>query len=243
VHTSVGGWAQLRRLTTMGGFAPRTYRSKKVEWVGVDGFTVEVVPDPRAGERGVKPHSRLTHKRQSRVNQADDALGNITMKKGEHRFVFDIRSVSSSGYGIRVGVASTDGRERFGIRLSDGRSVRVPEANQDLGEAPVMLAERVAGALDRAVSRRVEVIVNMALHTVHYSVDGATAVDSGVLPDDYPDELVPWAQMFYKHDEVTISHYRTARLPQRSTPRSASSRREVPPPAKKPPYEAGPWSP
>ena len=229
----------------MGGFPPRSYRSKAAKWVGTDSsaFTVASIPDPRAGERGVKPHSRITHKRQSRVHQADDALGNIVMKAGEHRFVYDISSVTSSGCGIRVGVASVDGRERWGIRLSDGRSVRVPAADLDPGEAAVLLAERAVGTMERAVSRRVEVIVNMAQRIVRYSVDGATAVDSGVLPDDYSDELVPWAQLFYKDDAVTLSHHRTARVPQRASPRLVRSRREVPAPVRKPPFEAGPWTP
>jgi hypothetical protein len=218
--------------------APRHYRRRRAKFVITDTskdarFREERVPDPRAG---FKPMSRLTHQMQSRVHQPDDCLCDVQMTKGEHRFVFDVCTSSSSGGGIRMGVASADGYYRWGVRASDGRSIRLPSA--DAGEPAVMLAEGVTNVQERACVRRVEVVVDMARRTVQYSVDGAGLVDSGVLPDEYPDTLVPWVQLFYKHDAVMISSYRRRSVNYKPQPRSPPK-----PPRKEPAseYEAGPW--
>ena len=227
--------------------SPHAWRQRSSKWAvsSPELFKIESTPDPREGHHAT---SRLLHMRQSRVNQPDDALGDRVMSKGEHRFVFDIDSARSSGSLVRVGVASTDGRDRWGIRLTDGRSISirpgVPTAEERERQCNVLLADKpiAAARQERAVSRRVEVIVDMARRHVFYSVDGGSAVDSGVLPEDYPELLVPWAQLFYKGDAVTLSQHRSravnhaARSPRlQPTPSKPSS---PPPPA----FDAGSWS-
>ena len=108
-----------------------------------------------------------------------------------------------------------------------------------------MLSEGFLGSAhaERAVGRRVEVLVDMDRKMLSFSVDGAAHVDSGVLPADLPDALVPWAQVFFKGDAVTLSHHRS-----RATAGSVPSPTpvKVKPPSKvydMTPFEAGPWTP
>ena len=76
-----------------------------------------------------------------------------------------------------------------------------------------------------------------------FSIDGAAAVDSGVLPAELPESLVAWAQVFFKGDVLTLSHHRS-RLTGQSPPSPPP-----PVPVPRPPrtyddttFEAGPWT-
>jgi len=235
--------------------SPHSWKPKTSNWVAEadNHFKTESIPDPR---QGYKPQSKLVHSRQSRVNQPDDAFGGRIMKTGEHHFVFEVNSQRSSGCGMRVGVASSDGRDRWGIRLVDGCAVYVGRG-MDSAEARDrqlggMLTDKPPATIggtnyrECAVTRRVEVFVDMARRIVKYSVDGGYAFDSGVLPEDYSDALVPWAQTFYKGDTVTLSQHRSRAATRPSSPRLTEAKT----PKKKPrdrwdskPFEAGPWTP
>ena len=235
--------------------SPHSWKPKTSNWVAEadNHFKTESIPDPRLG---YKPQSKLVHSRQSRVNQPDDAFGGRIMKTGEHHFVFEVNSQRSSGCGMRVGVASADGRDRWGIRLVDGCAVYVGRG-MDSAEARDrqvggMLTDKPPATIggtnyrECAVTRRVEVFVDMARRIVKYSVDGGYAFDSGVLPEDYSDALVPWAQTFYKGDTVTLSQHRSRAATRPSSPRLTEAKT----PKKKPrdrwdskPFEAGPWTP
>ena len=256
----------------MAAFLPRPFQRRASSFAPdrakPGAFKVESQADVRDG---FYPKSRAEHLRQSRVNEADDILGDKVMTKGEHRFIFEIdSSTSSSCSNIRVGVASIDGHsaqrtlpvaarlhihprcvrvllaaERWGIRPIDGRSVSCTAGRMDTA---VLLAsgscERTVPK-ERTVRQRVEVTVNMNRRLVLYSVDGAIAIDSGVIPDDYPDALVPWVQLFYKGDSVTLSEHRYRQIVQPPSPRSPSSTRKKPqtPWSNDKPYEAGQWTP
>ena len=205
---------------------------------------------------GLPAASGLTHSRQSRVGQSDDAFGALVMSRGEHRFVLTIECAhSSSGAGLVLGVAAAPDpsqpsyvRPKWGVRPWDGRCVRVPAPGPSATDAnAVILAEshpRVGLYTERAVAKRVEVIVDMERRAIAFSVDGASAVDAGVLPDELPSALVPWAQLFFKGDTVALSHHRE-RPPRRASPRSP------PPPVMvtrgpqwdERVFEAGPWTP
>lgn len=235
-------------------FLPHAWTWRSSKWVHDSSGAFDkpdVVPDVR---ENMHAHSRLKHARQSRVNQPDDAFGDRKMTKGEHKFVFDIDSCSSSGSGVRVGVASEDGRERWGIRPVDGRAVYVTSSlpSPDLEErtqererlSSAFLADKpmAASRQERAVGRRIEVCVDMTRRLVTYSVDGGTGFDSGVLPDDYPDVLVPWAQLFYKEDSVTLSQHRSRAVNRKASPRSPATPRKPSSPAT-PTCDSGPWTP
>ncbi len=58
----------------------------------------------------------------------------------------------------------------------------------------------------------------MERQRVSFSVDGASAVDARIPPADMPSALVPWAQIFYKGDAVTLSHHRFRQTPSVRTP-------------------------
>ena len=240
-------------------------------------FTATAVKDPRTTARYPKSklvHQRQTRVR----DQPDDAFGNFVMTRGEHKFVYEIecdlhkdtkgndrlpgsgfrpksalpsRAAVGSGSGIRVGVASKDGSKRWGIRPSDGRAVSQGDDidHRDYGPTSNLLADAVMPCQQaRAVGTRVEVTVNMARRIVKDSVDGATAVDSGVLPDDYPDELIPWCQLFYQNDAVTLSDHRFRPVNHPPSPRSPSdaarkdTRKRVESIRATPYFEAGPWT-
>jgi hypothetical protein len=193
---------------------------------------------------------RLTHTRQSRVGQADEAFGDRIMRHGEHKFVFTIDCAhSSTGTGVYLGAASAsaDGhaRRRFGVRVSDGRFVMYPAGPASGSASAVNCSEGWMGAAqsERAVGRRVEVLCDMDRRRLSFSVDGAAHVDCGVLPDELPDALVPWVQVFFKSDVVTLSQHRSRRG---SGPPSPPAPVRVAPPAKvyeATPFEAGPWTP
>ena len=231
-------------------FAPRAYHQRAAKWLAdansSDCFKVESITDPRGAKHF--PHSRIIHTRQSRVCQPDEAIGEFVMTRGEHRFVFEIKLAphvigtarASSASGILVGVASPDGHQRFGIRPSDGRAISIPAVEREQQAVMVGGSSRT----ERAVSQRIEVTVNMARRLVLYSIDGAPAVDSGVLPDDYPDSLVPWCSLFYKNDSVTLSHHQTRGVNYPTSPRSPpSSAGNRGTDSYFPAFEAGPWVP
>ena len=206
--------------------------------------------EERPGVDGDAPSTRLFHTRQSRVGQPDEAFGTRLMSKGEHRFVITLDELTSpSGSGLLLGVAdgADNGYSRFkyGIRVSDGRCVQYPTP-EDARNVKKTAAEGFLGSARavRAVDRRVEVVVDMDRRAVAFSVDGMTVVDSGILPGDLPDSLVPWCQIYYKGDAVILSHHRT-----RAT---AGKPPATPPPVRVPPpskvydmsaVDSGPWTP
>ena len=232
--------------------SPRALRANVSGWEESAYFKMETVPSGRDRD---PPGARIVHTRQSRVGQADEAFGDRVMSRGEHRFVFTIACAhSSTGSGLVLGVAAAAGsehvRQKIGIRPSDGRLVRVPAPEPVKGgerdSRPVLLAENcMPRASERAVGRRVEIIVDLERKQVAFSVDGASAVDSGVLPEELPSTLVPWVQVFFKGDAVTLSHHRVR------APKPGSSPRSPPPPVKvsalvsraydQSKFEAGPW--
>ena len=122
----------------------------------------------------------------------------------------------------------------------------VPPVAHDAASArkPVLLAENYMGVTqsERAVDCRVEVIFETDRKRLLFSVDGATAVDSGALPSELPDELVPWASLFFKGDSVTLVQHRTRATKGKPPP--------LPPAIVSPApkldmrkFEAGPWTP
>ena len=172
----------------MPGLSPHAWTHRSSQWKAQpSAFKTESIADPRGGYCA---QSKIRHTRQSRVNRPDEAFGELVMSKGEHRFVFDIEPSTSSGSCVRVGVASTDGHYRWGIRPIDGRAVCVlpglPSAEDRERQSRALLADKplATTASERAVAQRVEVTVDMARRQVLYSIDGGIAVDSGVLPDD-----------------------------------------------------------
>ena len=230
--------------------SPRALKYKPSNFVPDEFFKVEELPPHRDIE---EPMSRIVHKRQSRVGQADEAYGDRVMSKGEHRFVFTIHNTHhDAGTGILLGVAAADrgdgyARRKWGVRVSDGRLVSfpTPDASSPDGRDSKYLAEAfIEGQQMRAVGRRVEVVLDLDLGRLAFSVDGALAVDSGAMPDELPEALVPWVQVFYKNDAVILSHHRSR--PTFGSPPS-------PPPVRVPkhisraydnaPFEAGPWTP
>lgn len=194
------------------------------------------------------PHTRLIHTRQSRVGQADEAFGTRVMSKGEHRFVFTIDVAQSpSGSGLLLGFADGDdngySRFKYGIRVSDGRCVQYPTPTDP---KIMQLSEGFmsAATAQRAVGRRVEVVVDMDRRLCGFSVDGATLVDSGIMPSDLPVTLVPWCQIYYKADALTLSHHRMRITG--ATPPSPPKPVKVPPISRvydNTGFDSGPWTP
>ena len=62
-----------------------------------------------------------------------------------------------------------------------------------------------------------------------------------MLPEDVPDELVPWASLFFKGDAVTLSHHRH-RAGASGIHSPAPKRVPRSPPRDTNHYEAGPWA-
>lgn len=241
--------------------SPRAFKAKPTSFDKDDSFRLEVVPPERDfGAAG----ARLTHKVQCRVGQANEVYGDRVMSKGEHRFVVTIEETHSpAGTGLIFGVASANasesyGRRKYGVRVSDGRFIQLPVPQLDFRElrnaseeerrppSARLLAEGHHGAARsmRAVAHRVEIICDMDRRRLAFSVDGATAVDSGIMPEDLPEALVPWVQVFFKGDVVTLEQHRS-RLTGASPPHSPPPVL-VPPPSKvydQTPFEAGPWTP
>ena len=56
-----------------------------------------------------------------------------------------------------------------------------------------------------------------------------------------PDALVPWTQLFYKDDAVTLSQHRQRAIHRTQTPRATPTKRKDPRPST-PQFEAGPWT-
>ena len=225
----------------------RNFKAKPCSFNKDEFFRVESVP---AANPSSETGAKVTHLRQSRVNQSDEIYGDKVMSKGEHRFVFSISNMASpTGGGLCLGVAEAVdnrySRRKIGVRVSDGRCVVLPPPAEGKSTPSIQLSERfMSSALQqRAVDRRVEIIVNMDKKCVLFSVDGGTAVDSGVLPHELPESLVPWAQAFFKGGVITLTDHRT-RLTADRQPHS-------PPVLVKPPsriwefvgFEAGPWTP
>lgn len=235
----------------LGRLPPRPFKAKQSSFEAAEFFRVESIPPAREGDA---PGARLTHKRQSRVGQSDEAFGDRVMSKGEHRFIFTILSAHSpSGNGLCLGVAAAEHvghastRHKYGIRVSDGRCVSYPSPDSPSGgRSPnVRLSEGFMSHREsvRAVGRRVEVIVDMDRRRLFFSVDGAAHVDSGVLPETLPDALVPWVQLFFKSDAISLSQHRSR--PTNGAPPSPQPPVLVPPSARFYDYtrfEAGPWT-
>ena len=183
----------------------------------------------------------MQHTRTSNTREAsDDAFGDKLMTKGCHRFVLSFElNHSSSGFGIILGVATPDGRQKVGVRVWDGRAVMFPQQpKQPAGEVLASPTQRA----ERAVSSRIEVRVDQFRKSLAFSIDGGPAQDSGILPEEIPESLVPWACIFFKGDAVTLSHHRhQACLGSPPSPpapvRVASSNRSRADES----YEAGPW--
>ena len=69
-------------------------------------------------------HSRVSNSR----DLPDDMFGEKLMTKGVHHFVLSfVLTHSSSAFGIILGVASKDGRRKFGVRCWDGRAISLPQ--------------------------------------------------------------------------------------------------------------------
>ena len=132
------------------------------------------------------------------------------MKKGVHQFVLSFElTYSSSAFGITLGVASQDGRRKFGVRCWDGRAVLLPKPPKaPIGQLLVDAKMPRGEPIERAVASRVEVTVDMFRRALYFSIDGGLAVDFGILPEEMPEALVPWACVFYKGDAVAISDHR-----------------------------------
>ena len=146
--------------------------------------------------------SNLTHVRQAPGGGGDFALGSLLMTAdtpGTHRFLFTVvQSRSAVATGVRVGVASEDGRRVCGIHVYDGR----PYPAHPSGPTPryVFLSKRGTG-------REVEMIVDYAARRVSFVIDGEGIMDSGVTPDALPEAVRPWVMMSFPGDAVTLSGY------------------------------------
>ena len=104
----------------------------------------------------------LTHARQSVVGSSDAALGQLFMTSdvpGQHRFLLTVAaSRSSTGTGIRIGVASNDGSRVCGIRPWDGQLYPDPPENSNpryvfLQRRAVVLREPLLRELHLEVAR------------------------------------------------------------------------------------------
>lgn len=115
-------------------------------------------------------HSRTSNSR----DLPDELFGDKVMSKGVHHYVLSFELThSSSGFGIILGVASQDGRRKFGVRCWDGRAIVLPQPPK----APVgpLLVDKVmprGAPVERAVASRVEVTVDMFRKALHFSIDG-----------------------------------------------------------------------
>ena len=221
--------------------SPRPFKSRPSAWdrtISSQFFRIEEVKPARSSEQ---PYCRMQHTRTSNTREAsDNAFGDKLMTKGVHRFVLSFELAhSSSGFGIILGVATPDGRQKVGVRVWDGRAVMMPQQpKQRSGEVLASPTQRA----ERAVSSRIEVLVDMFRKSLAFSIDGGAAVDSGILPEHMPESLVVWACIFFKGDAVTLSHHRhRACLGSPPSPpapvRVPSSNRSGADES----YEAGPW--
>jgi hypothetical protein len=220
---------------------PKPSRPRPSAWSAHEHFRIEEIPAERAGDL---PSSRLRHTRQVTArDEPDNALGDRLIASGEHRFFLTLNEThSATGSGVCLGVATPDGKIKVGVRPSDGRLVILPPpVGHPPGRPLGGIGSRDAGSHQRAVAARVEVIVDMQRRTVCFSLDGAVAVDSGVLPQELPDQLVPWASLFFKGDSVTISNHRH-RSGGRGLPQPSPVRVPRSPPRDDSQHDAGPWT-
>jgi hypothetical protein len=172
------------------------------------------------------PHggSVVQHIRQPRAGGKDEVLGEpLLTGDGEHRFVFTV--ISGTGTGMRVGIASADGSQTFGMRLYDGRLAQhPPPPPKDDGEGglPARLCSETDRVWDRIPGTRIEIIVDLTTRRLDFNVgeSGGRTVDAGV---QLPREGVrPWFQCQLKGDAVAISEHRVFVSPLRMV-RSPSS--------------------
>lgn len=191
--------------------APKQLKARPSKWHkgnSSEFYRIEETPALRSNQKSGSTgrHSRTSNSR----DLPDELFGDKVMSKGVHHYVLSFELThSSSGFGIILGVASQDGRRKFGVRCWDGRAIVLPQPPK----APVgpLLVDKVmprGAPVERAVASRVEVTVDMFRKALHFSIDGGLAVDIGVLPAEMPEAMVPWACTFYKGDSVTISDHR-----------------------------------
>ena len=223
--------------------SPRLFKPRPSAWKQSAQFKIEEVAPLRKGD---PPYSRTWHNRTSHAREPpDDALGEKLMTRGEHRFVLNFvlnnELGSTTGHGIILGTASADGRQKVGIRCWDGRVITLPKREKQ--PAGDVLAPLIATRTERAVHSRVEVIVDLFRRSIGFSIDGGTPADSGLLPHEVPEQLVPWACTVYKGDVVILSNHRYRKV--LGTPPTPPAPVRVPPSKwnwEDDEHDAGPWT-
>ena len=192
---------------------------------------VDERPDtPSVLPRSGLPATIVQHMSQPSRGVANELIGETLMTQDEHRFVFTV--LRGSGTGMRVGVASADGRCNWGIRIFDGRltqhvpHVRMQSAaaarSKDNGDGKEDVELNVPIAMgggnlppklcqgpatwDRA-GLRIEVTVNMTMRTLVFHVaSSGKAFDAGI---QLPEEGVrPWFESRLIGDTIALSEHR-----------------------------------
>ena len=108
---------------------------------------------------------------------------------------------------MRLGVAASlpgAGNERvpaWGLRPSDGRlSIHADATDEGVKGDPLMEGD----LQNRAMRVRIEVVVDMRLRALGFSVDGSRLVDAAV---QLPAAVRPMCRLFYRGDAIMLSDY------------------------------------
>ena len=114
------------------------------------------------------------------------------------------RSRLGGGIGMRLGVADAEAGERgaaWAFRPSDGRlSIHADATEEGTKGDPLMEGD----LQNRAMGVRVEVVVDMRLRALGFSIDGGRMYDASV---QLPATVRPMARLFYRGDAVSLSGY------------------------------------
>ena len=162
----------------------------------------------------------LQHVEQPTSGDTNEVCGEpLISSEGEHRFTFTI--IRGSGTGMRVGIASADGRQTWGFRIFDGRLQQWPPppsersrsdassmaANGDENDGHTSSTERI---WNRVPGQKIEVVVDVTHKRLMFNVglNGGCALNVGI--DLPPEGFRPWFESKLKLDAIAISSTRVA---------------------------------
>ena len=186
------------------GFRP-TNPKKSARWRESEHFRLESITDPTPAHVAIHRGPRDTNAEPTRAHVV---LGDPLVSEGVHHFTLTIRwSRLGGGIGMRLGVAESlpgEANERgpaWGFRPSDGRlSVHSDATEEGVKGDPLMEGD----LQNRAMGVRVEVVVDMRLRALGFSVDGGRLYDAAV---QLPTAVRPMCRLFYRGDAIMISDY------------------------------------